>query len=208
MLLSFSKKFIFIHIDKSAGTSVKAALTKYCTYPQESAYSSVLKKLGIRQYSEEFYDHIRSQELMRYLDPQVFHSFYKFAFVRNPWDWMLSSYTYYLKKPQIHPHVYFKDQIQSFRDFILWQTGNPYIYHTQSEYLFDSDGKKLVDFIGRFENVAEDFKKVTNHLGINEVLPHKNISKEKGYADQYTSETKDLVYLHYRRDIDLFGYEF
>lgn len=208
MLLSYSKKFIFIHIDKTAGTSIKAALSKYCFYPEETMYSSALKKLGVRQYSDEFYDHIRSSELIRYLDPTIFNDFFKFAFVRNPWDWMLSSYTYYLKKPGMHPHVYFKNEIQTFRDFIKWQTGNPYIYHTQSEYLFDRFGNKMVDYIGKFENVEEDFEFVLNKLNITEKLPHKNISKEKGYADQYTSETKDLVYRYYKNDIHLFNYEF
>ncbi|MFN8166083.1 MAG: sulfotransferase family 2 domain-containing protein [Bacteroidia bacterium] len=208
MLLSFSKKFIFIHIDKSAGTSVKAALSKYCWYPHETMYSSFLKKIGVRQYSEEFYDHIRAYELKHYLDEETFNNFFKFAFVRNPWDWMLSSYTYYLKNPKMHPHVYFKDQIKTFKDFILWQTGNPYIYHTQSEYLFDHEGKQLVDYIGRFESVEEDFKHIIAKLGINEVLPHKNISKEKGYAEQYTDETRELVHKYYQRDIEHFGYNF
>lgn len=208
MLLSYSKKFIFIHIDKTAGTSVKSALSNYCLYPNETMYSSILKKIGYRQYSDEFYDHIRSIELMRYLDKDIFENFYKFAFVRNPWDWMLSSYTYYQHKPEMHPHVYFKDQITTFRDFINWQTSNPYIYHTQSEYLFDQKGNKLVNFIGQFENLVDDFKLITDHLNINVQLEHKNQSKEKGYKDAYTSETKDLVYKYYKRDINLFDYEF
>ena len=208
MLLSYSKKFIFIHIDKTAGTSVKDVLSKYCLYPEESVYCTILKKIGARQYSNEFYDHIRSSELARYLNPKIFNNYFKFAFVRNPWDWMLSSYTYYLKMPNMHPHVYFKNEIQSFRDFVIWQTSNPYIYHTQSEYLFDQYGNRIVDFIGKFENVESDFKIITDKLNIKEPLPHKNISKEKGYSDEYTSETKDLVYRFYKNDIKLFDYEF
>jgi len=108
----------------------------------------------------------------------------------------------------MHPHVYFKNEIQSFRDFVIWQTRNPYIYHTQSEFLFDQNGNRMVDFIGKFENVETDFKLITERLNIKEKLPHKNISKEKGYSEEYTDETKDLVYRFYKNDIKLFDYEF
>ena len=86
---------------------MKTSLLKYAWYPYESVMSTVLKKVGLRYYSEEFYDHIRATELAQHLPGNTFRKFFKFAFVRNPWDWMLSSYTYYLRNKHVVACVYF-----------------------------------------------------------------------------------------------------
>jgi hypothetical protein len=208
MMMSYSKRFVFIHIDKTAGTSVKDALYKYCWYPHESIWNTFLKRMGIRYYSEEFYDHIRAYELQRYLSPLVYQRMFKFAFTRNPWDWMLSSYTYFLKNRNMHPHTYYQENINSFRDFILWQVNTPMVYHTQSEYITDKHGKLIVDFAGKFERLNEDFQHICRQIGIEEKLPHLNLSKQSGYQHEYDAACKDLVYKHYRQDIEMFGYEF
>lgn len=208
MIMSYTKQFVFIHIDKTAGRSVKEALNKYCWHPHESIWNTILKRVGIRYYSEEFYDHLRAHELQRYLNPKVYGRMFKFAFSRNPWDWMLSSYTYFLKNENMHPHTYYRNSIRSFRDFISWQVNTPMVYHTQSEYITDKEGKLIVDFIGRFERLNDDFQYICRQIGIEETLSHVNHSKESGYQNAYDSVCKDMIYKHYKRDIELFGYEF
>ena len=109
----------------------------------------------------------------------------------------------------MHPHVYFKEQIQSFNDFILWQTNNPYIYHTQSEFLFDRNGKQMVDFIGRFENLQEDFNKICRDLNIDQIqLPKTNTSQHDHYRLYYSDETRDIIAKSFKTDIENFKYEF
>ena len=66
-----------------------------------------------------------------------------------------------------------------------------------------------MDYIGRMENLNEDFKHICQHLDLDvEDLPHLNKSVSKKYQEFYTPETRDLVYNAYKPDIDFFGYEF
>ena len=75
--------------------------------------------------------------------------------------------------------------------------------------LFDSDGKKILDFIGKLENYEEDFKFVCKTIGLNQQsLPHRNKTKHKHYSDYYDSSTKKIVEEFYAKDIERFGYQF
>ena len=75
--------------------------------------------------------------------------------------------------------------------------------------MIDEKGNIAVDFIGRFENIKEDFKKITDKLNIKRTLKKTNTSKRKeDYRLYYDEETKAIVNEVYRKDIQLFNYEF
>jgi hypothetical protein len=77
----------------------------------------------------------------------------------------------------------------------------------QSSFVFDSSGNKIVDHVGRFENLSADFEQICSDLGIDAKLPHKNASKrKKDWRAYYTDETYDLIRRAYDRDIMAFGY--
>ena len=100
----------------------------------------------------------------------------------------------------------------------------------QSEMLYDQSGNLLVDFVGKFESLQQDFDKVCQHLGFEDSsLPHVNSSDKKsrdlrrrvrnflrrngeselhGYVDFYDAETREFVSSLYRADIENFGYSF
>ena len=83
--------------------------------------------------------------------------------------------------------------------------------HFQHQYCFleDEKGTIAVDFIGRFENIEEDFKIITDKLNIKRTLKKTNTSKRKeDYRAYYNQETKAKVGIIYKRDIELFNYEF
>jgi hypothetical protein len=80
----------------------------------------------------------------------------------------------------------------------------------QSDYLIDLHGNLIVDFIGRYERLQDDFDTACRKIGIpTPPLPHKRRAKTRGaYREYYTPQTAQLVAEHFKADIDMFGYTF
>lgn len=205
MIISHRKKFIFIHVYKVAGTSIYTTLKKY-----ESINSRIYRFLS-RNYPKlftvKFPPHTKACELKQALPPGIFNSYFKFAFVRNPWDWQVSLYCFMLKqKKHSQHHIVSK---MNFEEYIEWAVNTQ--LNLQKDMLFSEKNELLVDFIGKFENLEEDFRKVCEIIGINDTqLPHVNKSprNKTSYREYYNEKTKELVYQGFKTDIELFGYEF
>ncbi|MEN7550985.1 sulfotransferase family 2 domain-containing protein [Rapidithrix thailandica] len=208
MLISHSKKFIFVHNFKVAGTSIRGALEKY-TYkcmPQVKRMEKILYLLGYYPwiFTDDFEQHSLARELRGQLPRKIFRKYYKFGFVRNPWDWQVSHYTYICKSP----HHYQYDLIRNmsgFEEYIHWRVND--CLELQKDFFYDTDGTCLVDFIGKFENLSQDFTTICQAIKVKSELPHLNKSKSSKYLNFYTPETIDLVYEAYQPDIKLFGYD-
>ena len=78
----------------------------------------------------------------------------------------------------------------------------------QYEYLYDAEGNLLVDFVGRFENLEDDWKKVCEKIGTKLDLPHIHKTSKSEYRSFYDEETRREVEKMYKKDLDLFGYKF
>jgi hypothetical protein len=66
----------------------------------------------------------------------------------------------------------------------------------------------LVDFVGRYENLREDFAALGRRFGVETQLPHVRRSERAPLGDYYDDETRELVRRRHQRDIDAFGYIF
>src|ERR1700758_1505800 len=121
MIISHRKKFIFIHNYKVAGTSIHQALRKYNN--PSFLGSILLDKLRLLAkkhpaiYAQDFEWHINAKELRDKLPANVFNSYFKFGFVRNPWDWQVSLYTYMLKAKDHRDHTFIKS-LKNFDEYI------------------------------------------------------------------------------------------
>lgn len=204
MVISHGSKFIFIHNYKVAGTSIREALQVYTIPPKENYLNWIGQKLHLLPQSSDFIDHISAPQLKAKLAPKYFDQYYKFSFVRNPWDWQVSLYHFMQQLKDHHQHELIMSM--NFDEYIHWRVNED--KHLQKDFMYDADGKCLVDYIGKLENIEDDFKKITQHLGLEATLPHSNKSKHKSYQEYYSPETRDIVAEHFKEDIELFNYEF
>ena len=197
MLVSDSHKFVFHHVPKTAGSSITAALAPYCnmwkgTLPEEKhGWQVKLHRIGM---------HLPVREVMDSVDDFP-SGYFSFAFVRNPFEVIVSAW-----------------DSEKYKDF------DSYIEHevftglqicarrTQFEYLTAEDGKLLVDFVGRYENLAQDFYEVVGTIGVPlMILPKRNITKDKvhdSYREYYSPVSRHLIEKKYKKDLEYFGYEF
>jgi hypothetical protein len=157
---------------------------------------------GLREAN---YGHLTALELRAALPAEVFDSYYKFAFVRNPWDWHVSNYHYMVQRPD-HPDHELYTSLGSFDRYLERRIHER--PELQSSFVLDRSGEPLVDFIGRHETLGRDFATLCRRIGIECSLPHKNRSSHGDFRDYYTPRTRALVAEAYRKDIEFFGYEF
>lgn len=206
MLLSVSHRFIFIHVNKAAGTSMQRALQPFAHMPPGNALGKLKSKLNLaRDYRERaFNEHTDASQLRRQLPPQIYDDFFKFAFVRNPWDWLASTYHYLCNTPT-HRHHQRVVAMASFVAYVDFEIARD--KRSQAAFVSD-DNEVIVDFVGRFETLEEDFQSTCGHIGIDVSLPHANKTAHCDYRKLYDDVLIEKVARHWRRDIDLFAYEF
>ncbi|PCK07513.1 MAG: sulfotransferase [Alteromonadaceae bacterium] len=216
MLLSHKHNFLFVHIAKTGGTSVRAALSGYRWGHRYSLPMFICNKLSHltgHHIGSKFPRHCKVIAAKEMLPDDYFAQLFKFVFVRNPWDLQVSSF-HHIKRER--PHV--MGGYDTFESFLKWKFDpeRPYQYHIdtslelQSQYLVDLDGKVIVDFIGRYESLQADFDQACDKIGVPRIaLPHKRHAKDRGgFGEYYTDETAELVANHFKRDIELLSYRF
>ncbi len=254
------KNVLFIWIPKAAGTSIRKALDKYgcptLTHPKSMYHDSYL---SFNNKGFVTFGHVNISYLLKkgIVNREYFDGAFKFCFVRNPWDRLVSLYHYRdydknkgkkrLKKMSFEEFVKlvykkYKKRNSFFAKLINPLYGYPRVFkyldnfltllrldflmplppvghysvrglsqaNSQTDWVFDENGNKLPDFIGRFENLEEDWKKICKKIGIDYVpLSKNNISKKrKNYRDYYSEKTKKIVEEMYKEDIKQFGYRF
>jgi hypothetical protein len=156
-----------------------------------------------------FLQHLTAAELQE-LIPTEFGSYQRFAFVRNPWDRMVSIYCN--KDP--HLIVYARSRgidlsNTTFNEFLHKTEELAHVHLIpQHKFIIGPNGNFLVDFIGRFERIDGDFSILCNRLNIRRVLPFENRSARDEYKKYYDQKSLARIEQRYKGDIELFGYSF
>ena len=185
---------LFIHVPKAAGRSVVRGL-----------------------YDVRSVEHA-TVEWYQALDSQRYSAYFCFTFVRNPWDRLVSAYTYLCKGggPSNQEDSEWGQRLLQYTDFDAfvceWLRTDTAMHHIlftpQHLFLSDRFGNIELDFIGRFENLAEDYRTVAERIPGAGELPHINRSNSTPYTEFYTERSRNIVAEVYARDIELFGYAF
>ena len=226
MIISHSHRYIFIKSEKTAGTSIEAALSKHCID------SDIVTPLGDYWFNrdekgawihssmnaEGFSQHDPATEVKRKVPPEIWNEYFKFSIARNPWDRIVSHFAREARNRQelkparrwYHrlgiPLDQFRETTQLFRQFVA---GNNW---TTNDRFYLIDGALCVDFVIRYERLGEDLAEVCRRVGLPAVaLPHLKSGMREGghsYAEYYDEASKAIVGKRHENDIRLFGYEF
>jgi hypothetical protein len=230
MIISHEHKFIFLKTKKTAGTSIEIALSQLCgpddiitpiTEGDEARNAleseprnwrvhgwwqsprPLFKRRWLQTSAQDygFYNHMPAAAARALLnDEKIWRSYFKFAFDRNPWDRQVSAYHFRYRRQKTPPP--FADFLQDDKRARL----NNYE-------IYSLDGEPCVDFLGRFETLEEDFKRVLGQIGLAfaQELPRAKTGirkNDKHYRDYYDDHTRELVGDWYRREIKLLDYAF
>jgi len=188
-ILDKNKKFMFFSNNKVAQTSINRRLLK--------------QRVIVYKDNPDKYEKIFCKTI-----PKLFDTIYKFTIVRNPWDRVVSAFSYLRKKTRLPMDV----SSMSFDEFvkqILKEHGAELDAHFECQHpkAFYQD-ECFVDFIGRMENIAQDWSIISGKISAPSILPHKNRSDHKSYQTYYNAQTKEIVRKIYAQDIDVFQYSF
>lgn len=230
MIISHDLKFIFIKTNKTAGTSVEIALSKFCgptdiltpISPEDEKTRNDLGYRGPQNYSapfyehtisdwiklfrektkkQRFYNHISAAEIKQYIDQDVWDNYFKFCIERNPWDRLISLY-YFRFKSEPRPTI---------AEFVSSEA--PLILKRRGYDLYTIDGQVVVDKICLYENLLDDLNAVCKRINIPRMLElpkaKSGFRKDKrSYRDILNKQERERITEIFRDEIALFNYEF
>jgi len=224
MIISHKHKFIFIHIPKCAGSSISTSLREYYGYDSPEKLRNadlndfaMFKIDSIYGNADYLNQHSKYKDIKEYFDNNNFNinDYFKFAFVRNPWDLQVSKFKYLKRLYKENKHTYIewvkKNGNLSFKEFLM-QSDDPQLNYLSEKHIDSQTPKQnkvLVDFIGKHETLQLDFNTICDKIGIpRQELPHENKTEHKHYTKYYDDETREIVAKKFAKDIEYFGYKF
>jgi hypothetical protein len=221
MLISHRHGYLFVHIAKTGGTSVRSAL-RVGNWRDPLAWSGWfahrLSAWSGHRIGARIPRHAPVIVAREMLPPAVYFNLFKFAFVRNPWDRVVSAYAHFQRE---RTEILRRQRIDSFESFVRFVLETPAhaserpaliraIQRPQLESLVGFHGELLVDFVGRYENLASDFDQVLQRISMTATnLPHKRRGqRDRDYRSLYTDALAESVGQHYADDLTAFQYTF
>jgi hypothetical protein len=200
MIIDNNLKIIFTRHQKTASSSIISAL-KLNPNREHKTHENLNKYIFSKTCKKYDGHHVPLFELKN-VYPNVYENksdYFKFGFTRNPWERLVSAWKYAFVSMRIscYGKVSFRKFIKEYIDVWLGVEMNTLDF---------CDG---CDFIGKFENLQEDFDTICDKIKIpQQKLSHINKTKHRQYAEYYDEETKSIVAEKYAKDIEYFGYEF
>lgn len=190
-MISHQHKFLFIHIPRTGGTSIE----------EQFQYNSYVNNDK----------HWILDDWKKTLDVNTFQNYFKFTFIRNPWDSIISKYkdVWFTSK---HPGGPIGERAGKSLKYFLEHYKTP--AHERGETFHDYFDPKQIDFVGRFENRNNDLEYISKRIGVSinkDIHTRKKQMLDKNkkhYTEYYDDYTRELVSTIYSKDIKFYGYEF
>ncbi|MDJ0821099.1 MAG: sulfotransferase family 2 domain-containing protein [Paracoccaceae bacterium] len=214
MIISKGRRYIFVHIPKTGGTSLAMALEDRAhrddiligDTPKAIKRRGRLKGLAARG---RLWKHSTLADIDGVLSPKEISGMFCFTLVRNPWDRMVSYYHWLLEQSFDHPAVTLA-QSHDFAGFLQHPQTQLSIQKSPARwYLTDALGREHTSLILRLEHLQDDIGPLADHLGFLPQIPHLNPSqRDRDYTTYYDDSLRDVVAQVCAEDIARFGYRF
>ncbi len=221
MIISHTHKYIFIKSRKTAGTSVEAALSHYCSG------DDIVTPLGDYQFNRdeknewvhqsmnagEFHQHDTALTIKNRVPAEIWNNYFKFSIARNPWERVVSSFDWHSRRnPELVPRKRlfhklgfpFNELRETRKIFSRYVKG----YKKTNDNFYIIDDQLCVDYTIRFENLEENLKEICRMIGLPEItLPRlkSGFRKRFHYTEYYDDESREIVAERHKNDIRLFG---
>lgn len=199
MILSYEHRFAFIKVQKTAGTSVEVFLSPLAgadaivtpIKPPEAGH----EPRNFESDAGDFFNHMPALQVRTRVGADRWERLYRFCFERNPWDKAISFYFWRTKRRANPP------------PFEAWALRPGNLVSERDLYMID--GELAVDFVGRYEQLADDLQSVLDHLGIRTSIALPRAKGEHRPAGERTPIGRDadaLIRAEFAWEIDRFGY--
>ncbi len=214
MIISRGRRYIFVHIPKTGGTSMAMALE------DRAMADDILigdtpkaqrrrRRLDSVKAAGRIWKHMTLADAEGLVSRAEMRDFFVFTLVRNPWDRMVSYHAWAREQSFDHPAVMLAKSL-NFQDFLKEPRLQMSIQRSPTaRYVSDPDGSDLCNAYIRLEQLSEDLAPLEDHLGFGLRLPHVNASdRPADYRAAYDDETREIVARIAAEDIARFGYAF
>ena len=195
-LVSENSKVIYMKCGRTAGTPMH----------------NILNQINVVEVSRPYFFNNGSNEWLENItDEEIKNDYFVFTFVRNPFERLISGWNAFVTIGKVN---------NNFETFIKHNgTGGYWLYEDgsisndhwfpQSKYVEFDDGERFTNFVGKFENLEEDWRSVSQRIGIqDQIKKNKYRTSKEYYRSFYTEELIEIVSDFYKRDLELFNYEF
>ena len=218
MIINHSRKFVFVHVPKTAGTAVSGMLRTLSTYRDLEIGTGPMGRALQSTYGRRFglVKHSPADRIRQVMGTEDWDAYFSFGFARNPFSRLLSIY-HFLQNWDKLPEGDSNElrQYESFEEFLegdLWESGHgpSGIYRPQTTWLADRNDPRqlIVDFVGRQETLVEDMIKIGARIGDVSFDTERKANVTPSYRKdiEWTPATIARVVARYADDFELLGY--
>lgn len=206
VIISHRHQFIFFSVPKTATRALRHALASVIDvmdWQQQNLQSRA--RLPIERLAAKRHGHISVSELQPHLPDDLWQSYFKFAFVRHPFERFVSTCFFlyrndpdFAREPTAHMKMAIASEHFRERNLIL----------PQSRFLVASDGRVAVDYVGRYESLQACYDKICRRVGIpTTILERRSAVTHGPYTDYFDQELLSSLAAFYRDDLENFGYQ-
>jgi hypothetical protein len=206
VIISPNHKYVFVAVPKTGTHAVRQALRPHMgAGDMEQVGLFVKRQFPNADLAKVGHGHISLEQLRKFMDPAKFAEYFKFAFVRNPFDRFISYCSFITRERGA-----FKTDPQKVMRRVLANPPSEHVlFWPQNTFLVDGEGKLLTDYIGRVETMQQSFEFIASKIGVPAVQLQKvNATERSAYRDYYDQELIDGVAKLYADDLKLFEYDF